>query len=331
MKILRIILAVAILFSTVFTAFIGGKKIAADEIDKTPTSYRGVISLWQIDGFEGGVNSRKQFLLKIARMYEKNNDGVLIMVTNQTIEGARESIKNGVFPDLISFSAGLDVTQFTELKIDRKSSSGMVGEKCFAAVWCKGGYCLISNTQLTQDLTLENIDSLIVSQGDYTQPLTALTMQGVKANNVEVYSPMDAYVKFVAGKSPYFLATQRDVHRLINRGFDFDVKPLSAYNDLFQYVAITTNDQVKKYFAQDFVEFLLADEQQALLTQIGLFSDFVTLDYSDDRLCAFQNLKHSFTVSAFTSSKNLKEMQEISLSACIGNLSAINKIKNMLI
>ena len=92
MKIFRFIVSVAIVLSLTFTAFIGKDKINEQSKITAPSEYKGIISLWQIDGFEGGSGSRKQFLLKVAREFEKKNNGVLVMVINHTFLSAKENV-----------------------------------------------------------------------------------------------------------------------------------------------------------------------------------------------------------------------------------------------
>ena len=330
MKVLKIITALALAFSIAFTAFYGRYKIESSGVDTTPEQYKGVITMWQMDVFEGGKGSRKQFLLKAARSFEKSNSGVLIMVIDQTIEGAKESIKNGKYPDLISFGVGFDISGFSELSVDRKVVGGMVGDKCFAAAWCRGGYALISNPLLVSELeNVTQIDNLLVSQAEYTQPLVALAVEGIRAKNVEVLSPMDAYVKFVSGKTPYFLGTQRDVNRLINRGFEFSLRPLAEYNDLYQYVCITGKDQLKRFYSEKFIAHLLSDGVQNSLVEIGMYSPYVNLDYGVNEHISMQKAAAKSTISAFITGSQLKEMQELSLRAATGDEQALNKIKNM--
>ncbi len=331
MRIARIILAVIIIFSCTFTAFIGKNKIAEGvELEEIP-QYKGIITFWQIDTFEGGVSSRRQFLLKTASMYEKNNDGVLIMVTNHTLEGAENSLKNGKYPDIISFGAGLELSGASTLLTDKKFAGGMIGDKTYFVPWCRGGYTLISNPNLTEELKPSKIDKLLVSTSAYTQPLIALSLENIVADEIEVKSPMDAYIKFVAGKSPYFLATQRDIHRLNNRGMEYNAVPLNNFCDLYQYAAVTATDQVKNYYANNFLEFILSESVQKRLSDIGLFSCFNQVDYADETLYNMQKLNDFSTISAFTQKKKLLELKELSLLSAKGDSGALNKIKNILI
>ena len=254
------------------------------------------------------------------------------MVTNRTIKGANEALKNGERPDLISFGVGAEIFGMGKLDLDKVSAGGMVGKNSFAVSWCRGGYVLIANPNLVSGFDGVSVfENLLVSQGEYTQPLTALCLEGYTAKNVEVLPPMDAYVKFTAGKTPYFLATQRDLVRLTNRGMDFISKPLSSYNDLYQYVSVTSTDQNRCFYAQSFVQYLLTDKVQNKLTNLNMFSAFYNPIYQEENFNQMQAEKNFKTVSAFTPAQKLKEMQDFSVRAAAGDKDAINKIKNLLV
>ena len=331
MKIIRIITGLVLVFCILFTCFYGQFKIAESQ-DAKPIEYRGVLKMWQIDGFEGGAGSRKQFLLKVARGFERENDGVLIMVSDYTLAGAEENLKNGIYPDLISYSNGLEITGACEICPERETLSGMVGEKSYATAWCRGGYVLISNPQLTDQIYPNTpVDNLLVSQGEYTQPLTALVLEGVEVKSMDVKKPMDAYVKFVLGKTPYFLATQRDLVRLQNRGMNYNAYPLTVFNDLYQYVSVTSNDLIKQVYAQKFVNYLLTEKVQSLLTEIKMFSPHIKVNYQEQSYVDMQSVSARTGISAFNSKEQLKELQRISALSLNGESEYINKIKNMLV
>ena len=325
-------MASIIIFCTIFTCVIGKKNILNNGLDTSPTPYQSVISLWQIDGFEGGIGSRKQFLLGVARKFEKKCDGVLIMVSNQTIEGANQTLKDGNYPDVISFSNGINVAKMSEIKVEKQSKEGKISNTQYAVTWCMGGYVLIANPNLVSSFeNLKEIDQLLVSQGEYTQPLIALSLEGITAKNVEVLKPMDAYVKFVTGKVSYFLGTQRDIFRLNNRGMEVLTLPLNKFSDLNQHISITTTDQMKRYYAQEFINFLLSDEIQHSLNKIGMFSRFHKVSYDNDCLVKMQKLSDFQTISAFIDKHNLSYLQNLSLDGVKGDEESLNKIKKLLI
>ncbi len=292
-------------------------------------NYKGILTIWQVDSFEGGVGSRKQFLLKVARSFEKKNPGVLVMVIDHTEESVKEEIKKDNFPDLISFGAGVEIANFQQLKV-KGDRGGIVGEKSYAVAWCMGGYSIIANPKLVSEIP-DSFEEILVSQGEYTQPLVAMCLEGMSAKNITVKKPMDAYTQFVAGKTPYFLATQRDINRLERRQMEVITRPLNGYNDLYQYIALTSNSALKSYYAESFIEHLLSVDVQKSLNQIGMLSTKTTVEYDNAHLNEMQKNKEFYTVSAFTNATALKQMQENSMLLLQGQKEYEIKIKNMLV
>lgn len=337
MKILRTLCGIFLVFCIVFTCVFGAKAISEQPVLSKPVEYKGVIKVWQIDTFEGGKGSRKQFLLSVARSFEKENSGVLIMVVSHTQESAEQAILSGEKPDLISFGLGVEIGEPIQLKIQKIFSGGMVGGRSYAVPWCRGGYALISNPNYkkkqgeSNENDNQSIENIVVSQGKFTQPLTALELEGISFKNADGLQALDAYVKFVAGKEKYFLGTQRDIIRLTNRGFEFEIKPLTKFNDLYQYMAITATEQVKQIYAQEFLEYLLTEKVQKRLTEIGMFSCFYNIDYAQKKLLEMQNVAGFSTLSAFTHKKDLAELQNLSKLFAQGDANALNKIKNALV
>lgn len=329
MKSIRVITALFLIFALVFTVFWGKNFIIEQKLTTEAESYLGVISMWQIDSFEGGVGSRKQFLLKVARGFEKKNKGVLVMVSNMTKDGAEENFKNGVFPDIISYGNGLNLQNVSEFEVTNTVKGGLVGDKVFATAWCRGGYAIITNPNCQKNS--EN-NKLLISKSEYTQPLISLIVSDEqKTENVEILQPMDAYVKFVSGKIKSFLGTQRDVNRLEARGMQVQVSPLSGYNDLYQYVSITSSDQLKRYYSEKFVNYLVSEQVQKQLNSIGMFSCFYNVEFQNEHLTQMQKMGEFQTISAFTSVQKINEMNRLSLLAMNGDKEAKIKIKNMLI
>ena len=339
MKIIRAFAGVLLIFSFVFTIFVGAKKISEEHSFVKGQNYKGVIKIWQIDCFEGGKGSRKQFLLSVARGFENQNQGVLVMVVSHTIQSAEQAISQGETPDIISFGLGVEVLSPTQIQTKNSSLGGLVGNKNYAVSWCRGGYFLIKNPNFNskkgkneqENDKSSEIENLIVSQGEYTQPLVALALEQIKVKNVECYSPLDAYVKFVSGREKHFLGTQRDIIRLNNRGFEYTAQPLKNFNDLYQYASVTATDENKRVYACAFLEYLLTESVQKRLTEIGMFSDFYTLDYQEKDFIYMQENSSFATFSAFTTKKNLKDFQEKAKLAVLGDNTALNIIKNALV
>ena len=331
MKVLRSLAAITLIFAVVFTLFFGRYKIVEGGVNTERAEYKGVLTLWQIDSFEGGTGSRKQFLLKAARGFEKENSGVLVMVINQTVDGAKACFDKGEYPDLISFGCGVDVSSYTKITPTKKVLGGLIGSDCYATAWCKGGYVLIFNNALVDENSINGseFDGLLVSQGEFTQPLAALCFENIIANNIETLKPFDAYVKFTSGKVKCFLGTQRDIVRLNNRGMEYTARPLEKFCDLYQYISVTSTDALKNYYANLFVEYLVSDKVQKSLNDISMFSPFTSVNFDNDALNKMQNAKTSVTISAFNSREQLEEIKRLSALYLGGEKSTLNKIKNM--
>ena len=330
MKVLRVITALLLAVSVGLTAFIGRAKIAEGITVKEQAHYKGIITVWHLDTFEGGTGSRKQFLLSAARSFERANQGVLVMVVNHTPTSLKENLEKGIYPDLVSFGCGVDVKGIIPIMANRKVKGGYIGEKFYAAAWCRGGYTIIANPKLTDKIP-DELDTLIISEGEFTEPAVALIKDRISVKEFEVLAPMDAYIKFVGGKEKYLLGTQRDIKRLENRGIEVITRPIENFCDLYQYIGLIDNGSAKKYYAERFLNYLLSDAVQKRLTEIGMFSPYINNSFDNEHLSTMQKVKPKFSLSAFISAHNLKEMQELSLDALKGNKDAKNKIENILV
>lgn len=286
--------------------------------------YKGIITLWHIDTFEGGTGSRKSFLSDVALKYEKRNEGTLIMVIDYTVRGAEEEMENGKFPDMISFGGGLSLKGFVPVKTEQNFPEGAFSGKTAAAIWAKGEYALFSKNGITG----KEIDSLTVSEGDYNLPLVSFSLSGYIAKSVTIKPPAEAYADFVNGKTDFLLGTQRDVYRLSNRGFGATVTPLPAFSDLNQFIAITGDNPQKNACSQEFIDLLLSDAVQGELNKIGLFSVYGKVLYEDENLSALSLLKNN-GVSAFFGKEKTEEIRAISFDAATGDKEALKKLNNI--
>lgn len=329
MKVLRLIALSALTFAIPFTVFYGGGKIADNGVPVSPAEYKGILTLWHIDTFEGGVGSRKQFLLSVSRDFEKRNAGVLVMAMDRTAESAKAAIAEGKFPDLISFGAGVDVGNLRPLDLSVKSYGGGYNGVTYAVPWARGGYCLIENP----DFTANKKDALpiIVSQGENTNPLVAYALSGRTGTDFEILTPVNAYLKFTSGKAKYLVGTQRDINRLIARGTDFVSVPLAGYNDLYQYIAVATNDETKAPYCAEFINFMISESVQKKLHTIGMYGCYYRAEYDSPDMSAMQETENGYCISAFSSAKLIKDLQEKGKAAAAGNENELAKIKKLIV
>lgn len=330
MKIFRVILAIIGITSILFTTFYGRYKISEEHLYEQDNGYRGIITIWHIDSFEGGVGSRKQFLLKVAKSFERKHSGVLVMVIEHTIQSYTKALSEGYLPDMLSYGNGVESANFSKIDSDKTFQGGTIGNIQYALPWCRGGYSIIANPELASDFPT-HYEQLLISQAQYTQPLLALYLEGLSVREPIVKSPMDAYVQFVSGKTPYFLGTQRDINRLETRGMQVVSKPLTKFNDLNQYISITTKDELKRFYANEFICYLLTSQVQDSLKDIGMLSCYQNVLFTNEHLSAMQNASNFQSISVFTPHEILSQLQVDSARALKGDKESINKIQKMLI
>lgn len=221
------------------------------------TSQR-VVTVWNVDTFEGGKGSRTNFLRSVAREVEKERAGVYFLVSSYTAEGARAALGEGKAPDILSFGIGLDGFLERSKPLPDGFAGGEVGGKCFAFPWCMGGYALFS---LTDDFGAEG--SCAISAGGCNLPAVAALYADIRGEEIE---SLAAYTGFLNGDFRYLLGTQRDEQRFLARGLTVYRRELPAYNDLFCYISILGEGED----CTAFYEKLLSDGVQERLGEIGM-------------------------------------------------------------
>lgn len=243
---------VLIIIATPLLAFLQRKSAAADGFQTQS------LSVWQIDGFEGGRGSRSQYLQnKGDKCFE--NAKIYLTVTSLSADAARLNLQQGKIPDIISYPAG-----FYGLE-------NYINKKDFAfRNWCRGAYCFLTLDESADfsDVTTENT---VINAGKDNLPEVAAVLCGVGGAQSE--APTNAYLTFLSGKYKYLLGTQRDIFRLKTRNVAFTVKPITQFNDLYQNISIITNDNAKYENCKRYINYLLENNDAA---KLGLF-------YSDNK------------------------------------------------
>lgn len=258
------------------------------------------LTVWQIDSFEGGKGSRADFLQNIGNEFSKK-ENCYINVVSLSAEAARLNLSNGNVPDIVSYGAG------------------MYGIESYVngfSVWCRGGYCLLTldtNCDFS-DVTYENT---VINKGKDNFSNVAALFCGVQSGKFE--SSTSAYVKLLNGEFKYLLGSQRDIFRLKTRNVAFSVKPITAFNDLYQNVSITTKC-IDKQYAQKYIDFVLAKTNE--LNKIGMFGDGAKL--YDDEMSACENLTFDYKITY-----PINEAMKDNIEKCV-TLGDINMIKELL-
>ena len=289
-------------------------------------SRAGIVRLWNIDTFEGGKGSRTAFLNRVSAAYEKKHESVYIMVSSYTAEGAVAALKEGNFPDMISFGIGFSEAAEKCRKINSRSfAGGLVGKECRAMPWCRGGYALFS---LENGFDAADAANTVVSSGGNNLPLVAAALypfEGIPA----VEDSTSAYVRFLSGKYKYLLGTQRDICRFASRGVNVYCRPVNEFSDLYQYIGVLTDDEALKGICEDYIDALLSEETQKKLTEIGMLSPYFDI-YSADNSAADELEKAGvrYTLNVFTSDSGMTDVETAARETLTGGNAEV--LKNFL-
>lgn len=290
----------ALVFVLAFTPLVAAKKTRTDnDFPLKPTEHERILTLWHVETFEGGVGSRGDFIT--GRAVEFGKKGRHVLVKTHAIESAKESLKKGEKPDLVSFGIGADFV----VPMAKRVTLTIAGEKVKsrAFVWAQGGYFLFRKSG---DET--PIKTLTISDGGKNLPLGAANLTDVKYENIETVKSTDAYLKLISGNTDAMLGTQRDIRRFTVKNFAYTATPLEKYNDLYQYVAITTDDEDKLPTAKAFAEYLLSEKTAKKISSLYMIPRYFSL--TDSPLQSYDASKNEKTISPFISLLNLETLKE---------------------
>ena len=264
-----------------------------------------VLTLWQIDGFEGGKGSRAQYLTdKAVKLFKKKNK--YLNVIQLTATAAEENLKRGEMPDMIScaptFNAHLQYINSSDFAYK---------------TWCYGSYCLLS---LDENASFEDTNSsnTVINAGKDNLALVAAVAHGIGGAVSEV--PTNAYLQLLNGKYKYLFGTQRDVFRLKTRNVAFTINQVIEFNDLYQAISILTKDGNRYETCKRFAEYIT--ENNSDIIKLGLFSH--NAEKYDDELQCLQGYNYEHTLQSPCSNEYLS-----ALKAAAAN-NDLNKLKNLL-
>lgn len=214
-----------------------------------------IVTVWNVDTFEGGKGSRTSFLKRAAETAERTRDGVKYLITSVTQAGAEEALGRGELPDVLSFGGGLSAFEPFCLSLGERFAGSSK-----ALPWCRGSYYLFSRTE--QPAT---DGSAALSVGGNNLTAVAAYFAGVRGREVDSLS---AYVEFLNGKWDCLLGTQRDKCRFAARGESVFSVQLTDFCDLYQYAAVLSEENYDD--ALHFVRTLRSDAVQCRLDDIGM-------------------------------------------------------------
>lgn len=285
------------------------------------SSYQGVITIWNVDTFEGGSQNKSTFLVDAATNFSKSHNGLYFLVKNVTPSEMLEGFLNNSFPDMISFGHGLGgaVKQYLTVLPDnyevRKEivDSATDNGSLLALGYLMGGYIFASTSENIQSAgsgeneslmavatksgydkkvgkNTKHIASVVVGKNDYIQSTNVLksVLNSEKLDIHESISMYDAYLDFVSYNAGVVLfGTHRDLYKLAGRvkvGKIENVKLdyLSGYTNLVQYIGIIKKTaEEKKALASEFITFLASDECQDNSTNVSMINTIKKSYYTE--------------------------------------------------
>ena len=298
-SIILIAIMLAVCVAVPIMAVVRGRSASAD----TEGTQMTCLTVWQIDGFEGGKGSRAQFLTKTGERCFKN-ENIYVSVTTLSADMARKNLGEGNLPDMISYSAGF-------YGLENCINDGLIN-----LTWCNGFYCLLTLDE-SADFTDVNAQNTVVNEGKDNLTEVAVSLCGLNGATFDM--PTNAYLKLISGKYKYLLGTQRDIFRLKTRGESFKIKAVTQFNDLYQNIAVLTNEGGKIQKCQRYINYLTKNGD---VSGLGLFNG-VQAERTDE-LEEFAEIEFETRLNCLCSESYIKELKECARSG------EINKIKNLL-
>ncbi len=290
--------------------------------------YSGILRVWQIDSFEGGRGARSSFLSTVAKKFEKENPGVLVMVAAHSAESAANALREGNVPDLISYGTGIDFVSDYALPLKKyECAATSSGGAAYGVPWCRGGYMLFT---ADGDFTDVSDTNTVISQGNGAFPAAAAALEGMRGQ-FDVMPSVRAYTALIGGEYKYMLGSQRDVYRFITREFNVLAKPLYAFSDLYQYISVLSDETKIFNLCNQFIGLLVSEPMQKQLTKIGMMSPYFSIYGADDPIMseAEKNAPQNI-LAAYVDENARKAFSELAWQILKGDENGAKKIKNYL-
>lgn len=336
------------------------------EFEKRKTErFSGVITLWQVDSFEGGVGSRTAWLNARLAELEKRYNGVYFSVKSVSVEMLDELLSHSA-PDLISFGHGVfnlqkaqDCFEPLECPQGLVPSLAQSGQG-YAVPLFFGAYCILTDTAYAKKYMLEQgLDGYLSSnfgtvthnkkrisviplaaRGDNTALVSlALANTRLKASpelyNADVLWDNYNYNRICAS----IVCSQRQLYRLEaaqkqNKSRPSTLAPLSGYTDMVQYIAAFKGapDSKKKIIAGA-ISHLTDQSVQMKVSSIGLLPASLgaleSIKYENpymQQLCHHIKNTKIATPSAFYTPPELNNMALDLLMGRADNAQAISSL-----
>ncbi|MBO5926941.1 MAG: hypothetical protein J6Q38_05245 [Clostridia bacterium] len=308
----------------VFVAILSAILFVPKEVksNTNQAEYKTLLNVWQIDSFSGGTGSRASFLRRVSTSFSKKYIGVLSLVTVHSVESAKEAVKAGKFPDVVSI--GISDIDFSSSQKEvgnlNVEGGGIINKKRYFVPWAKGGYFILKRGEGSKDVT--------VIEGKFNSALVALALSKTKVNSFAITDANLGFNDFILKKNATMIATQREVVRLKNRGVEFSYEAINEYCDLYQYALITSNTSKNEYYSRLFVDYLLSDNIQNKLTEILMLSTVKKGLYpTNEEYCALEKQSVKYTLSPFSSANKIEKIKSEAKEVLLDSKSLEGLIK----
>ena len=226
--------------------------------------YEGVLTLYNLDSFEGGVGSRADFLSRAALRFEKKYKGVFVQVVPVSEYELTDRLGRGLLPDLFLYSYGYDhfLADYVQDYTGRVNFLDNLDVSEHAVPVWMGGYFTFARA---------GEHPYVAGYGAFNDPVLACVLANDELVPEHVEGQKAAYEQFVFHEKN-LIGTQRDVIRTEKDGENVAASPLGGFSDLVQFGAVVPINEERAYFSQLFLEYLTSDEVQKDLGRIGMFS-----------------------------------------------------------
>lgn len=283
--------ALVLLCAVLFAAPRAMKKAVVDvreRIRPQDTRWQGIISVGFVPTFS--MDSADRWIRTCAAAFAEENSNVKLSLREMTKAGVQAGSAAQMLPDVLIFGAGVfHDTEHTALFAEEAQpvAAGAYALLGNRALLEKAGWQEKMSMQETLSLAQSGQLRIAVPQRDYADPLAALHRMGSTGDT----AVEDLYARVwpdfaLEEKYPLYVATQREILRMqtlrsAGRGFETVLlvpeAPLGGEQTLLcaavrPELTARQDDAECALWGQKWMQFLTAEEQQALLAQAGLFS-----------------------------------------------------------
>ena len=316
MRALRIAVVIAIVLFLALTPGWLLEHLSRDQEEdfftKPTPAWNGRIELWHIAEFRTYQGSVTDFLQDRADRYWKKKDrGVHIDVIGLTVEQYQDRIARGLTPDAYSFPSGfLYPEALQSFPVDTATlktglSPARFQDQVYAVPILMSGYFLVGNVQLLSAngfLMPEegSLDPAVLQAAlDLKQKVPQLYMPPILAARLNLTGQLAAWEQFQKGKVMLAVVDARtlgDLNRSASGNLLVESVTFPGYTDQVLYLGAAKGADAHQVKAlSDFAAYLLTEEQQQRLTNLGALP---TVQLSQAPVYAEESLDSLYTAAA---------------------------------